>query len=71
MLRTEIGGHEIADMHRTVLEALAEGDAERAGLLLRQHVEYFGELILKEGDMAEMEIEGIGLLPNRIGKKGA
>ncbi len=48
LLKTEIGGHEIADMHRPVLEALAEGDAERAGLLLRQHVEYFGELILKE-----------------------
>jgi 2-keto-4-pentenoate hydratase/2-oxohepta-3-ene-1,7-dioic acid hydratase in catechol pathway len=26
---------------------------------------------LKEGDMVEMEIEGIGLLRNRIGKKGA
>jgi DNA-binding GntR family transcriptional regulator len=48
ILKTEIGGHEIAEMHRPVLEALAEGDAERAGLLLRQHVEYFGELILKE-----------------------
>jgi hypothetical protein len=71
VLKTEKGGHEIADMHRPVLEALAEVDAERAGLLLRQHVEYFGELILKEGDMVEMEIEGIGLLRNRIGKKGA
>jgi len=40
-------------------------------LLLRQHVEHFGELILKEGDMVEMEIEGIELLGNRIGKKGA
>ena len=48
VLKTDIGGHEIAEMHRPVLEALAEGDAERAGLLLRQHVEYFGELILKE-----------------------
>jgi len=46
-LKTDLGGHEIAEMHRPVLEALAEGDAEKAGLLLRKHVEYFGELILK------------------------
>ena len=26
---------------------------------------------LKEGDVIEMEIEGIGILRNRIGKKGA
>jgi len=26
---------------------------------------------LKEGDIVEMEIEGIGILRNRIGKKGA
>ena len=48
VLKTDIAGHEIAEMHRPVLEALAARDAERAGLLLRQHVEYFGELILKE-----------------------
>ena len=46
-LKADIGGHEIAEMHRPVLEALAEGNAERAGALLRKHVEYFGELILK------------------------
>jgi DNA-binding GntR family transcriptional regulator len=46
-LKADIGGHEIAEMHRPVLEALAEGNAEKAGLLLRKHVEYFGELILK------------------------
>jgi len=46
-LKVDIGGHEIAEMHRPVLEALAEGDAEKAGALLRKHVEYFGELILK------------------------
>jgi DNA-binding GntR family transcriptional regulator len=44
-LKADIGGHEIAEMHRPVLEALAEGDAEKAGVLLRKHVEYFGELI--------------------------
>jgi DNA-binding GntR family transcriptional regulator len=47
VLKTDIGGHEIAEMHRPVLEALAEGNAEKAGVLLRKHVEYFGELILK------------------------
>ncbi len=46
-LKVDIGGHAIAEMHRPVLEALAEGDAEKAGALLRKHVEYFGELILK------------------------
>ncbi len=46
-LKVDIGGHEIAEMHRPVLEALAEGDAEKAAVLLRKHVEYFGELILK------------------------
>ena len=46
-LKADIGGHEIAEMHRPVLEALAEGNAEKAGVLLRNHVEYFGELILE------------------------
>jgi DNA-binding GntR family transcriptional regulator len=46
-IKTDLSGHEIAEMHRPVLEALAEGNAEKAGLLLRKHVEYFGELILK------------------------
>ena len=46
-LKADIGGHEIAEMHRPVLEALAERDAEKAAVLLRKHVEYFGELILK------------------------
>ena len=49
-LKTHLGGHEIAEMHRPVLEALAEGDAEKAAMLLRKHVEYFGELIL-EGEL--------------------
>ena len=46
-LKTHIGGHEIAEMHRPVLEALAEGNPEKAGALLRKHIERFGELILK------------------------
>ncbi len=51
VLKAHIGGYELAEMHRPVLEALAEGDAEKAGLLVRNHVEYFGELIMK-GDSA-------------------
>ena len=51
VLKVHIGGYELAEMHRPVLEALAEGDAEKAGSLLRNHVEYFGELIMK-GDSA-------------------
>lgn len=47
VLKAHIGGYELAELHRPVLEALAEGDAEKAGLLLRNHVEYFGELIMK------------------------
>ena len=52
VLKAHIGGYELAEMHRPVLEALAEGDAEKAGLLLRNHVEYFGELIMK-GDSGD------------------
>ena len=51
VLKAHIGGYELAELHRPVLEALAEGDAEKAGSLLRNHVEYFGELIMK-GDSA-------------------
>ena len=51
VLKAHIGGYELTELHRPVLEALAEGDAEKAGSLLRNHVEYFGELIMK-GDSA-------------------
>jgi DNA-binding GntR family transcriptional regulator len=47
LLKVGISGDELAEMHRPVLEALAERDAEKAGLLSRKHVEYFGELIMK------------------------
>jgi DNA-binding GntR family transcriptional regulator len=47
VLKVQIGGDELAEMHRPILEALAERDAEKAGLLLRKHVEHFGELIMK------------------------
>ena len=52
VLKVGISGDELAEMHRPILEALAERDAEKAGLLLRKHVEYFGELIMK-GDSSD------------------
>ncbi|MDQ6661327.1 MAG: GntR family transcriptional regulator [Chloroflexota bacterium] len=48
-LKTELDPHQLAERHRPVLEALAAGDSERAGALIRQHVEYFGKLILEGG----------------------
>jgi DNA-binding GntR family transcriptional regulator len=47
-LRTGIDGHEIAEMHRPVLEALRERDPHKAGTVLRHHVEHFGELLKGE-----------------------
>jgi DNA-binding GntR family transcriptional regulator len=37
----------LATLHRPILDALAEGDGELAGKLIREHVEYFGILMLK------------------------
>jgi DNA-binding GntR family transcriptional regulator len=42
-LRTGIDSHEIAELHRPVLDALRRRDAEGAGIALRRHVEHFGE----------------------------
>lgn len=44
-LRTRLDGHDIAERHRPVLEALRAGDPELAGSTLRRHVEQFGELL--------------------------
>jgi DNA-binding GntR family transcriptional regulator len=44
-LRAKIDGHEIAELHRPVLDALRDRDPKRAGLALRLHVEHFGELV--------------------------
>lgn len=44
-LRTGLDGHEIAELHRPVLEALRDRDPDRAGVALRRHVEHFGELL--------------------------
>ena len=46
-IATDLDPHELAERHRPVLEALTAGDSERAGKIIRQHVEFFGELILK------------------------
>jgi DNA-binding GntR family transcriptional regulator len=46
-IATEIDPHELAERHRPVLEALAAGDGELAGRLIREHVEFFGETILR------------------------
>jgi DNA-binding GntR family transcriptional regulator len=48
-IATDLNPYELAERHRPVLEALAAGDGERAGALIRQHVEFFGEFILKGG----------------------
>jgi DNA-binding GntR family transcriptional regulator len=44
-LRTGLDGHDIAERHRPVLEALRARDPELAGTSLRRHVEQFGELL--------------------------
>jgi DNA-binding GntR family transcriptional regulator len=44
-LRTGLDGHEIAERHRPVLEALRARDPELAGTTLRSHVEQYGELL--------------------------
>lgn len=44
-LRARIDGHEIAELHRPVLDALRDRDPDRAGQALRHHVEYLGQLV--------------------------
>jgi DNA-binding GntR family transcriptional regulator len=44
-LKTGIDGHEIAELHRPVVEALRARNPERAGAALRRHVEHFGEIL--------------------------
>ena len=44
-LRARIDGHEIAELHRPVLDALRDRDPDRAGQALRRHVEYLGQLV--------------------------
>jgi DNA-binding GntR family transcriptional regulator len=44
----KIDPHEVVEMYRPLIEALAIGDGERAGTLIRQNLEHFGELIKQE-----------------------
>ncbi|HEY7418017.1 MAG TPA: GntR family transcriptional regulator [Ktedonobacteraceae bacterium] len=46
-IATRVELHEIAERHRPLIEALAAGDSELAGTLIRKHVEYFAELIMQ------------------------
>jgi len=48
VVATKIDPHELAGRHRPVLEALAAGESAKAAMLIREHVEFFGNLILKE-----------------------
>lgn len=47
VVATRIDPHELAELHRPVLEALKVGDGEKAGMLIREHVEFFGNLLLE------------------------
>ncbi len=49
-LRTGLDGHEIAERHRPVLDALRARDPERAGRALRRHLEEFGEFLRGEAE---------------------
>lgn len=46
-IATQIEPHEIAERHRPLIEALAAGDGTLAGTLIREHVEYFGVIIMQ------------------------
>jgi DNA-binding GntR family transcriptional regulator len=48
-LRSGLDGHEIAELHRPVLEAIRARNPKLAGETLRRHVEQFGELLKGEG----------------------
>jgi DNA-binding GntR family transcriptional regulator len=45
VLATGIDRHELAEMHQPILDALAGGNPEEAGRVVREHVEYFGRML--------------------------
>ena len=45
VLATGIDRHELAEMHRPILDALAAGDPAAASRAVREHVEHFGRLL--------------------------
>jgi DNA-binding GntR family transcriptional regulator len=51
VLATGVDRHELAEMHRPILEALARRNPEEAGRVVREHVEHFGRL-LRDGRRA-------------------
>lgn len=57
VLASAIDPVELAELHQPVLAALAKGEGEQAGKLIREHVEYFGRLLLnseqKEGPSSQ------------------
>jgi DNA-binding GntR family transcriptional regulator len=44
-LRSGLDGHEIAERHRPIVEALASGDPDRGGLAIREHLERYADLL--------------------------
>jgi DNA-binding GntR family transcriptional regulator len=42
---------DLAEMHRPIFDAIAAGDAEAAAREMRSHIEYFGELLRREGHL--------------------
>jgi DNA-binding GntR family transcriptional regulator len=46
VLATGIDRHELAEMHRPILDALAARDPAEAGQAVREHVEHFGRLLM-------------------------
>jgi DNA-binding GntR family transcriptional regulator len=46
VLATGIDRHELAEMHRPILDALAARDPVEAGRVVREHVEHFGRLLM-------------------------
>jgi DNA-binding GntR family transcriptional regulator len=50
-LKTDIDLHELAELHRPLLEALKEGSPEKAGGALRQHFELL-QTMMKRGENA-------------------
>lgn len=57
VLASAIDPVELAALHQPVLTALAEGDGEKAGRLIREHVEYFGNLLL-HSEHSELSEQG-------------
>jgi DNA-binding GntR family transcriptional regulator len=51
VVATRIDPNELAELHRPVLEALAAGDGETAGKLIREHIEFFGNSLLEGGHL--------------------